>query len=968
MTVRFRCDFRAFLLVTAGTASLVIPWARAEARSIHIAAQPMAQALEALGRQTGQNIVFTPQQVVHIQADAVNGNMTPAQAVRRVLAHSGLTAESVNDGGFIIHSGTAASTAEKHRASSEKSEKKGGVNDIEKMFVVAHKKSQNEKRTSNIIMDTVAYDPFENLGGVSSVAQSLIQLPGVTGITDGDEPRYISVRGISPDLNHTTMDGITLSSIGESGSAGTRRVNLQDIPSEMTSRMNVYKSFTAEQDGDAIGGVIDLIPMSAFDHKGLYKYLDAYGIWSSKRGGVGANGLSGYAPHMGEGAKGTFSDTFGKHHEFGIVLSMRYQERARNTTKNWQAYDYDNADGTSSTTPGTSWDGHVRPSQYSTGEYANDVTNIGGSGKLEWKTTDRNLYMSLMGWSYARWEHSVMDKEDYNLKNTVTSEDGMDIPVSSLYARCRQNEWHRQNSGIIGHIDWHKGRHDLILRAGYTMEDYNDYQPYIAARAYPKKLTADYTGYPSETGMWQQGPLSNPTAAQTATWNLYNDGSYQTWEQASERVPSVRLDYSWNTGKNAKGFGIMSGFQWRELTLDHNEQQTYYDSTENFTGQMLQSNHVPWNNIYPETFIGPDGYKFNWSSLTVDQKKSLYNSGISNYRYRENIFDGYVSLHYIWKNTAFIAGVRADATNYAGWTPQINSATQTVSSGLTKQGGSYINPLPSFDVVHHFPQDVTMHASYSQSIGRPAPGQIAMAASESCGDDDSGGADCTISKGNANLKPRRSQNFDISVDKWFNRGNGMVSLAFFSKWIKDDIVTSRSLYTDNTGTNYQVTMPVNAQSAGVKGIEFNVMDRNLHAFGQIIDLQANVTWLKGHESYSNGTSVVNYNAMIYQPSFIANGMMTWHIPQIKGALRTTVNYSGKYFTSFGATPGASDGFGNFLTFNLGFWHQVYPGITLKYEVMNLANWQPRYVTGDHLQYVDEMDNYGRAVYFHVVFN
>lgn len=117
-----------------------------------------------------------------------------------------------------------------------------------------------------------------------------------------------------------------------------------------------------------------------------------------------------------------------------------------------------------------------------------------------------------------------------------------------------------------------------------------------------------------------------------------------------------------------------------------------------------------------------------------------------------------------------------------------------------------------------------------------------------------------------------------------------------------------------------------------------------------------------------GTSVVNYNAMIYQPSFIANGMMTWHIPQIKGALRTTVNYSGKYFTSFGATPGASDGFGNFLTFNLGFWHQVYPGITLKYEVMNLANWQPRYVTGNHLQYVDEMDNYGRAVYFHVVFN
>ncbi|KON64381.1 TonB dependent receptor [Komagataeibacter europaeus] len=969
MTARSRCNFRSFLLLTAGTIGVgtSVPCGNANATPVHIASQPMAQALEMLGRQTGENIVFTPQQVANLKAPAVNGDLSPTEAVRRLLGESGLTVESVPNGGFIIHAASPPARGSGHKTGASDHARKDGVNDIERMFVTGHRKSQSEKRTSNIIMDSVAYDPFENLGGVSSVAQSVIQLPGVTAITDGDEPRYVSVRGISPDLNHTTMDGVTIASIGESGAGGTRRVNLQDIPSEMTSRTNVYKSFTAEQDGDAIGGVIDMIPMSAFDHKGLYKYLDAYGIWSSKRGGVGANGLSGYSPHMGEGAKGTFSDTFGKNNEFGIVLSMRYQNRARNTTKNWQSYYYDNPDGGSDSTPDSSWNGHVRPSQYSTGEYANDVTNIGGSGKLEWKPTDKNIYMSLMGWSYARWEHSVMDKEDYNLKDTVTSEDGMNIPVNSMYVRRRQNEWHRQNSGIIGHIDWHRDKHSVLLRAGYTMEDYSDYQPYIAARAYPKGLTANYTGYPNGEYMWQQGSMSNPGAAQTSTWNLYNDGSYQTWEKASERIPTVRLDYGWNTGKSASGFGVMSGFQWRELTLDHNEEQTYYDSKADFSSQMLQTSHVPWLNTYSETFIGPNGYTFPWSKLTVDQKKSAYNSGIANYKYRENIFDGYVSLHYAWKNTVLIAGVRADATNYAGWTPQINSAAQTVSSGYTKQPGSYINPLPSFDAVHHFPHDVTVHASYSQSLGRPAPGQIAMAASESCGDDDAGGADCTLTMGNAHLKPRHSHNFDISVDKWFNRGNGMVSLAFFSKWIKDDIITSRSLYSQN-GTNYEVITPMNANSAGVKGIEFNIMNRNLHVFSQILDLQANVTWLQGHESYSAGTTTYRYNAMIDQPGFIANGMLTWHIPQIKGALRTTVNYSGKYYTSFGATPGASDGFGKFLTFNLGFWHQVYPGITLKYEVMNLANYQPTYMTGDHLQYADERDNYGHAVYFHVVFN
>ncbi len=488
MTVRSRCNFRSFLLLTAGTIGVgtSVPCGNANATPVHIASQPMAQALEMLGRQTGENIVFTPQQVANLKAPAVNGDLSPTEAVRRLLGQSGLTVESVPNGGFIIHAASPAARGSGHKTAASDHARKDGVNDIERMFVTGHRKSQSEKRTSNIIMDSVAYDPFENLGGVSSVAQSVIQLPGVTAITDGDEPRYVSVRGISPDLNHTTMDGVTIASIGESGAGGTRRVNLQDIPSEMTSRTNVYKSFTAEQDGDAIGGVIDMIPMSAFDHKGLYKYLDAYGIWSSKRGGVGANGLSGYSPHMGEGAKGTFSDTFGKNNEFGIVLSMRYQNRARNTTKNWQSYYYDNPDGGSDSTPDSSWNGHVRPSQYSTGEYANDVTNIGGSGKLEWKPTDKNIYMSLMGWSYARWEHSVMDKEDYNLKDTVTSEDGMNIPVNSMYVRRRQNEWHRQNSGIIGHIDWHRDKHSVLLRAGYTMEDYSDYQPYIAARAYCK--------------------------------------------------------------------------------------------------------------------------------------------------------------------------------------------------------------------------------------------------------------------------------------------------------------------------------------------------------------------------------------------------------------------------------------------------------------------------------------------------
>ena len=85
-------------------------------------------------------------------------------------------------------------------------------------------------------------------------------------------------------------------------------------------------------------------------------------------------------------------------------------------------------------------------------------------------------------------------------------------------------------------------------------------------------------------------------------------------------------------------------------------------------------------------------------------------------------------------------------------------------------------------------------------------------------------------------------------------------------------------------------------------------------------------------------------------------------------MRTTLTYSGKYLTALGTQPYQNSGFGSMLSLNLGFWHQVYDHITLKYEVMNLANQQPTWKTGDHLQYTSERDNYGRAVYFHVIVN
>lgn len=349
------------------------------AMPVHIPAQSMGSALDALGQQTHTMVVYTPDAVKNLQAHAVNGVFTPHDALTQLLAGSNLGSIEKPGGGLIIKKNKSGKAVKKSARKEP--------DDAETVFSVGHRYVKAEKRTSNIVMDSIAYDPYENLGGNSSIASSLVLLPGVTGIINGDEPRYVSLRGISPDLNHTTVDDLTMASIGETGS-GTRRVNLQDTPVEMTSRTNVYKSFTAEQSGDAIGGIIDLIPMSAFDHKGFYAHLDGYGIYSTYKGSVGNNGIKGYSPHLGAGEKSNISYRFGKEKQFGIVISSRYQDRVTNQTGSSSGFQYLDKSGkalstTTDPTTNPNWNGRMTPSSYSNSEYANMVTTLGGSGKLE---------------------------------------------------------------------------------------------------------------------------------------------------------------------------------------------------------------------------------------------------------------------------------------------------------------------------------------------------------------------------------------------------------------------------------------------------------------------------------------------------------------------------------------------------------------------------------------------------------
>ena len=921
-----------------------------------IPAQKLTSALSTFSRQTGMRIVFDGNAADNMRSVPLHGTMNNFKALK-VLIGKNFKIISSNSNFIIL----------------KKLDKKPKYNNNyeDNVTVQGHRKELRTKRTFAGVVDSMTYDDLSNLGGATSIAQMLTQLPGVTGIRNGDEPRYISVRGVSSDLNQTTLDGITLASISDGGSI-RRRVNLQNIPAEMTGEDSIYKTFTAEQDGGAIGAVIDMNPRSAFDHKGLYKYVNVYGIYSTEKGSAGANRIPGMSPHLGRGAKVVLSDRFGKNKEFGIMTSFRYQMRTRNTSKTWQedSYNYYDKKGkilkpNASTTPG--WNGMTAPRYVDSGSYSNDLNTLGGATRLEWHPVNSGLTASVMGYAYERWEKSFMEHNEYLLDDTgiwnQTPTTGREY-IYRARTTARKDNWKMNTNGVLGNLSWSDNISTIKLRAGYTWEDYFNHEPYITARAYPSEkanqaIFADY--YIDQDNVATLNHISDLN-------KLLNSGyKFQTVQQEYDRdhegVTNVRLDYTRNLNQNSHGFGFASGFEWRSLNATNSSDQIWYVPG----GSAGSSMFIPDMKNPNGPFV--DLNNFLWDKQTIDKSKSKQTTQLAYFRYQEQLFDGYVSLHYKWKNSQLIAGVRADAVNFNAFIPETDGTNAT--GKINKKTGGYINPLPSLTFVHEFPHNLILHAVYSQSVGRPQPTDLAQAEQFSCGNNDDtqgGGVECSLTRGNPNLKPRKAQNFDISLDKFFNRGRGVFSVAYFDKMIKHDIYTTRATMLINDQLTY-VKQPQNANNSSLMGVEVSLVNRSIRGpWRQSFDINASGTWMRGRMTYKGSNVSYKLHALTEQPKYIFNGGVTWNIPQIRGAIKATFSYSSKYLEGLNDDPSQIYGYGSQPSLDIGAWHDITNDLRFKYEVYNLAGSHTRMYYGKNLNRLEAKENYGRSIYFELVYN
>ncbi|WP_289285171.1 TonB-dependent receptor plug domain-containing protein, partial [Methylophaga sp. UBA1918] len=190
-------------------------------------------------------------------------------------------------------------------------------------------KALTEQRNSNSIESVVHADGIGQLPD-DNAAEALQRLPGVSVANDQGEGRFVTVRGLAPELNAVTINGTNV----PSPESDTRAVALDVLPSELVQSLSVVKTLTPDMDANSLGGTINVRSLSAFDHDGLFYTLSTEGSFDDNTDQISPKGSGAVSNifSIGDGVD-----------NFGVAAALSWQKRdfGSDNVETGGAWDFD---------------------------------------------------------------------------------------------------------------------------------------------------------------------------------------------------------------------------------------------------------------------------------------------------------------------------------------------------------------------------------------------------------------------------------------------------------------------------------------------------------------------------------------------------------------------------------------------------------------------------------------------------
>lgn len=833
----------------------------------------------------------------------------------------------------------------------------------------------------SIVAEDIADFPDLNL------AEALQRIPGIAITRDGGEGRRIALRGLDSNFSLVQLNGMDVlgntDTAMDSRSQGSRdrAFDFNLFAAEMFNQIDVKKSYSASQDEGGMAGTVGLRTAKPFDFGGFNAAVSAQ---------VGSNQ---YTNDIAPRTAVMLSNTWGN---FGALASVAFskrdtEEKGSNTYRWRQRRDDEGPDKTPGSTRGV----NISESDF------NAIT----SGTV---TAPR-------GNRYSVWQNS---QERLGITTALQYRgDDFEIVADFLYGELTndRNEYHLNPRNNEGSMPYGKGVtiNEVVINSMNELV-YGDYSnSVINTESRQHDIGTEFT-QAVISGRWD---INERLTARGLIGTETSDLRTNSFKFYTETRADVVVDHVTDRffGNYTYGQDMTDSNRWWFQEVDVRTKDT---ESKNFTtkvdfdymlndtdtlrfglskktlenavikkdvGNILRdkgdNGHALLQNIPSDAFITIDSLgEAQWAVVDVGRVIGRYDeifnpkadlsaddlakfqselakfAQLDNGRIHVDLAD---SLNRI-KETTFNAYVEYQWDRDIGDMPfrgniglrYYETDTDTIidfQGAPVEVPSTYDGILPAANFVLEPMDDILVRFSYSQNITRPSYDSLSKPISVSVKDDD-----VTVKMSNPYLQPYMSDNYDISVE-WYFDEVGYLAAAYYRKDLEDyifsagfgstvaDVGVPQTVQQEEGLTANQAVLverQINGEEATLDGIEisfqrdFDFLPAPFNNMGIV----SNFTFANGSiNQYTNsGTLLGEFD---FPNLSDRTSSITLYYETDDYGIRFSQNYRSDYIT--GAGLGGSDedvrGFHASTFYDLSAFYQVNDALKVSLEGSNLTN-------------------------------
>jgi TonB-dependent receptor len=660
----------------------------------------------------------------------------------------------------------------------------------------------NREETADNIVQVLPAEVITSLPN-TNIADALGRLPSVSLERDEGEGKYVQIRGTEPRLSNVTIDGVHVPS-----PESVRNVKLDVIPADLVDSVEINKTLSPSQEGDAIGGSVNLVTKRA----GEQPFLSISG-----RGGYTPVGLGGFLDQFAA----TYGRQYGREKRLGLLIGGSYDYNQRGTD------DIEPSQGVNFTQSGQQFNG---PNGMDVREYTFYRHRFGLTSSVDYKLGANSL-LYLRG-LFAQFQDNGEDwiytpsVGTFVTPNSTLGDGAMD------YSHVIRRPAQRIFNVIAG------ANHSL----GKTLVAYE-----VAlgqARFAGGFFSANFSGPSNVQFAIDTSDPFTPKFNQVAGDNMFDPANYalggshfhffrtlsmSTQNHTFERdlTGSISVARQYTVGSHFGTFEV--GFKVRnahksqdfvEPTFDTNPTFTSLAPLSSLAGSATNSNYYFGNyKLLPFSNFDKVLSYFNANrglfTENTDFEHLLADS--NNYHTAEGVLAGYVQNTITLGRFRILGGLRIEGTqdSFVGTIATFKKIPTSfdavfVSDAPFPGEQTYTNFLPSVQVQYNINSSTNIRAAYGRGIARPNFTDLPPFALI-----DPTRRPARITVGNPNLKPTHANDYDLLFEHYL-KTVGLIEGGWFYKDLSDPIFLAQTAVPGGF-LQFQQT---NGPSAHIQGVEF----------------------------------------------------------------------------------------------------------------------------------------------------